>query len=69
MTPQTAIVSALLCDLDAAPTPVRDTAGGMLLRSLGLTAPDPDFTASIDGGHTESLDDWTRRVLGQEAGQ
>lgn len=25
MTPQTAIVSALLCDLDAAPAPVRQT--------------------------------------------
>ena len=69
MTPQTAIVSALLCDLEAAPAPVRETAGGLLLRSLGLTAPDPDFTASIDGGHTESLDDWTRRALGQETGQ
>ncbi|MBB4984959.1 hypothetical protein [Streptomyces nymphaeiformis] len=66
MTPQTAIVSALLCDLDAAPAPVRDTAGGMLLRSLGLTAPDPDYAASIRDGHTESLDDWTRRVLGRE---
>ena len=67
MTPQTAIGSALLCDLDAAPTPVRETAGGMLLRSLGLAAPAPDFAASIDAGHTELLDDWTRRVLGQEA--
>ncbi|MFD3535353.1 hypothetical protein [Streptomyces sp. NPDC058664] len=66
MTPQTAIVSALLCDLDAAPAPVRESAGGMLLRSLGLT-PDPDFTASIRDGHTESLDDWTLRVLGREA--
>ncbi|WP_158710498.1 hypothetical protein [Streptomyces flavochromogenes] len=58
MTPQTAIVSALLCDPAAKPT-----------RPLALTAPDPDFTASIRDGHTESLDDWTRRVLGQEAGQ
>lgn len=66
MTPQTAIVSNLLCDLDAAPAPVRETAGGMLLRSLGLTA-DPDYTASIRDGHTESLDDWTLRVLGREA--
>lgn len=69
MTPQTAIVSALLCDLDAAPAPVREQTGGMLLRSLGLTAPDPDFTASIRDGHTESLDDWTRRVLGAETAQ
>ncbi|RSS59855.1 hypothetical protein [Streptomyces sp. WAC01280] len=69
MTPQMAIVSALLCDLDTAPAPVREQTSGMLLRSLGLTAPDPDFTASIDAGHTESLDDWTRRVLGQETGQ
>ncbi|MFD3333576.1 hypothetical protein ACFWV1_13155 [Streptomyces sp. NPDC058700] len=67
MTPQTAIVSNLLCDLDAAPALVRESAGGMLLRSLGLVASDPDFTASIRDGHTESLDDWTRRVLGREA--
>ncbi|MEU7032676.1 hypothetical protein ABZ958_03195 [Streptomyces sp. NPDC046237] len=65
MTPQTAIVSELLCELDVAPAPIREAAGAQLLRALDLV--DPDYTASLAAGHVESLDDWARRVLGPEA--
>lgn len=65
MTPQTAIVSALLCDLDAAPEPVQQAVGGPLLRALRVV--DPDYAASIAAGHTEDLDTWAARVLGPEA--
>ncbi|MFJ6729452.1 hypothetical protein ACIQPQ_31570 [Streptomyces sp. NPDC091281] len=34
-----------------------------LLRALGVTRPaDPDFQASIDGGFTESFEDFCNRI-------
>ncbi|MEV4424000.1 hypothetical protein AB0K23_01225 [Streptomyces sp. NPDC049602] len=64
MTPQTTIMSALLCDLDTAPEPVRQTVGGPLLRALRVV--DPDYAASVAAGHVEDLNTWAARVLGPE---
>jgi hypothetical protein len=72
VTPQAAIVSALLCDLPAAPAPIREATGAQLLRALDLVEIEraaqttTAYTATADAGHVESLDDWTRRVLGPE---
>ncbi|HEY9410229.1 MAG TPA: hypothetical protein VIP77_11670 [Jiangellaceae bacterium] len=65
MTSQTAIVSALLCDLDTAPAPIRETASHQLLAGLDLaprtTVPhwvtDPDMRASILAGLIDIPDD------------
>jgi hypothetical protein len=55
MTPQTTILSALLCDLRVEPEPVR-----------AARVVDPDYAASIAAGHVEDLETWAARVLGPE---
>lgn len=65
MTSQTAIVSALLCDLDAVPAPIRETASSQLLAGLDLAprtivprwVTDPDMRASILAGLIDIPDD------------
>jgi hypothetical protein len=65
MTPQTAIVSELLCDLPDAEPQVREAVSAHLLRALRVV--DSDYTASLAAGHVEDLDAWAARVLGPEA--
>ncbi|MFC8272326.1 hypothetical protein ACFUJR_07240 [Streptomyces sp. NPDC057271] len=75
MTPQTAIVSELLCDLPDAEPQIREAAGAQLLRALNLVEIERGlqttvaYTASLAAGHVEDLDAWAARVLGPEAVQ
>lgn len=75
MTPQTAIVSELLCDLPDAPAPIRQAVGGPLLRALDLVEVERGaqttiaYTATLDAGHMEDLNTWAARVLGPGAVQ
>lgn len=65
MTPQTAVVSALLCDLPDAEPQIREAVAGPLLAGLDLaprtTVPqwvtDPDVIASILAGLMDLPDD------------
>lgn len=66
MTPQTAVMSHLLCDLDGAPAPVLEQVGGPLLRALGLVKPrsvSADFQATVDAHLIETdIDVWFASV-------
>ncbi|MFE9886816.1 hypothetical protein [Streptomyces scopuliridis] len=64
---ETAVLSALLCDLPDAAAEVRAPIASSLIRSLGLTERpvDPDFQASVDAGYVEWPDEWAARVLGE----
>jgi hypothetical protein len=59
MTAPTQVLSALLCDPDAAVQ-----MAGPLLRGLGLVARDSDFTESLVCGLTESDEAFAARIGG-----
>ncbi|MEV6580195.1 hypothetical protein AB0M92_18755 [Streptomyces sp. NPDC051582] len=54
---ETQVLSALLCDPDAAVI-----AAPGLLRALGLVPVDPDFADTVAAGYVESADDWFARI-------
>jgi hypothetical protein len=65
MRPETVVLSALLSDLPDVPAAQQQAVGSSLLRALGLVKreTDTDFTASLDGGFTESLADFDARLF------
>ncbi|MEU0665706.1 hypothetical protein ABZ508_26470 [Streptomyces lavendulocolor] len=66
MTPATAIVSQLLCELPDSAPPVQQQVGQVLVRALGLVDREPadektaaDYAASLAAGYVETdLDAW-----------
>jgi hypothetical protein len=57
-----------ILDLPPMPDPADPVILPGLLTALGVTRrPDPDFQASIDGGFTESFEDYCTRISKADA--
>ncbi|MGW1492619.1 hypothetical protein [Streptomyces sp. NPDC002402] len=70
MTPQTAVMSQLLCDLPKAAPELATAASGSLIDSTVSPVAEPlpadvDFADSLKYGHVEGLNAWAWRVLGE----
>lgn len=58
----------MILDLPPMPTDAEPVIVPGLLTGLGITRRvDPDYQASIDGGFTESFEDFCQRISRQEA--
>lgn len=72
MTPQTAVMSQLLCDLPKATPELATAASGSLIDATVSPVAEPlpedvAYADTLNAGHAESLNAWAWRVLGEQA--